>query len=582
VDPADRLKAADRPWSSPPVLVDLSSYRYLRFPQLAVLATDWRFRIRLTLKPSDAAVRSIRGIRFDPIAAVLFAVGVLSLYWVSRLDFLRQDANWDLLNYHAYLPSSVLAGTWLNDGHPASIASYLTPYQDLLWWPVISGVPAPIATAVIVAVQVSIFIPLGLIVQTVVPALSRSRALAVGLIGICGSMMMTELGVTMGDVLPAILTAWAVYLLLSVLSGQALRPERRAVLAGALVGAAVALKYTSVIWAPGLLVVAILVAVAGKRRSAVLFLVTSAVAGIVLISPWALVLQINLGSPVFPLYNSIFQAPRYPAVDFHDTEFLVRSFADLVLLPIRLALGTAHTAEMRFHDARWAVAGFAAGVGIVVAALRSWRPVVRNHWRVAPPSLALIGFWGVSYVVWALEFGIQRYAMILEVLALPVIVAGACLALPRLRASRASLPMLILLAIFLARTTSIIDFGRRPMGWAPLMPAATIEPLTRYDAIVIGERPLAFLRAVNRNAPGSNNQIWMEQPFNDADRIAEEQSLAGRSIGVVFYVDRHATAATSAASLCLRINDDCVTFDSPLANSDLESRIELCSASPLP
>ncbi len=105
----------------------------------------------------------------DPIAAVLFAVACCCLLWISRLNFLGQDANWDLLNYHAYVPSALLNGTWFSDIHPASIQTYLTPYQDLLCWPLVSGVPAPIATAVLVAVQVSIFIPLGLILQTVVP-----------------------------------------------------------------------------------------------------------------------------------------------------------------------------------------------------------------------------------------------------------------------------------------------------------------------------------------------------------------------------------------------------------------------------
>jgi hypothetical protein len=353
-----------------------------------------------------------------------------------------------------------------------------------------------------------------------------------------------------------------------------------------LAGAAVAFKYTALCWAPGLLGIAVLLAIAGKRRSAGLFLISAAVVGVVMCAPWALFLQANWGSPLFPFYNSIFQAPRYPSVDFHDTEYLVRGIHNLVLLPVRLALGTAHSAEMGFHDARWVTASVVGGLGLAAATLRkvtamkSCRPSVPSQWRAAPPGVVLIGFWGISYLVWAMEFGYQRYAILLEVLALPVIGAGACLLLPRLCKSRASLPLLILLAIFLAMTTSVVDYGRLQMGWAPLVPAATIEPITRYDAIVIGERPLAFLRAINRDAPGVNNQIWMERPFDDADRIAEEQSLAGRSVGIVFYTDRRATAVSSAASLGLQLTDSCVTFDSPLANSDLLSAIEVCAATP--
>ena len=54
-----------------------------------------------------------------------------------------------------------MSGTWFSDIHPANIQSFLAPYQDLMWWPLISGAPAPVATAVIVAIEISIFIPAG-------------------------------------------------------------------------------------------------------------------------------------------------------------------------------------------------------------------------------------------------------------------------------------------------------------------------------------------------------------------------------------------------------------------------------------
>jgi len=524
----------------------------------------------------------IRGRRLDPVAAVLFAVGALSLVLVSRLNFRKVDGNYDLLNYHAYVPSALFNGTLFSDVHPAWIQSYLTPYQDLLMWPLISGVPAPIATAVIVAIQVSIFVPLGLILQTVIPALSRPRALAVGLIAVSGTMTMAELGGTMGDIPPAIPVAWALYLLLSVLAGQTSRPEHRAVLAGVLVGVAVALKYTVVYIAPGLFAVAVILVIAGKWRSASLFLVSSSLATIVLCAPWALVLQDNMGSPVFPLYNAIFNAPRYPPVNFNDDRFAVKSMAGLIGLPISQGLGTANTAEIPFRDVRWVIAFVAAGLGIVVAALRSLRPAVRQRWRAGLPGLALVMFWGISYVVWAVLFGVQRYAVPLEVLALPVIVTGAYLALPWLIKRRASLLILVLLAAFLARTTSIVDFGRRPMSWAPMVPAQTIEPLTRYGAIVIGEGPLGVLKAVTRDAPGASGQVWLDPAFDGADLAVEMKAIAGRSVGVLFYTDRHDTAVGAAASLGLVLTDDCATFNSPLENSDLLTLVEVCSATRSP
>jgi len=536
----------------------------------------------VTLQSGDPAPTKIQERRIDPIAVAVFALGVFLLLRISRLNFLSQDANWDLLNYHAYVPASLLNGTWFSDFHPADIQTYFTPYQDLLQWPLVSGVPAPIATAVLVAVQVSIFVPLGLILQTTVPGLSRSRALAMGLIGISGAMTMTELGSTMGDIPPAVLVAWALYLLLSVLAGQAPRTERRAGLAGVLVGTAVTLKFTVACLAPGLLAIALVLILAGKRRSASVFLLVAPVVAILLYAPWAFVLQDHAGSPVFPLFNAIFQAPRYPATNFQDSRFPVTSLVDLVGLPIRQALGTAVTAELQFTDVRWAVAMLAVGLGLGIAAVRVHRTGARLRWDARLPGLALLAFWSISYATWALAFGVQRYAVLLEVLALPVIVIGFSLALPRLATRRVSVLMLLLLAAFLAVTTKPVDFGRRSMGWAPLVPAETIQTLTRYDAVVIASPPLAYLRAVTRNAPGSSSQTWLGMPFNEADRVAAEQVLRGKSVGMVFYPDDHDSAEAAASTLGFRLTDECMLFDSPLSNSLGLRSVELCSAVQLP
>jgi 4-amino-4-deoxy-L-arabinose transferase-like glycosyltransferase len=300
---------------------------------------------------------------------------------------------------------------------------------------------------VLVAIQVSIFIPVGLIIQSLVPAISRPRALGLGLIGVSGAMMMTELGTTMGDIPPAILMAWALYLLLSVMAQQAVRAERRAVIAGLLVGGAVALKFTVVCLFPGLLVLAIALVIAGKRRSAMLFFLTSAAVAVILCAPWAIVLQTHMGSPVFPMFNGFFQAPRVPAVNMGDSRFPVVSLGGLVKLPIRQALGTAYTSEEYIRDVRWAMGFVAVGLGMAAIALGTFRPGTRAGWRASLPGLTLMVFWCVSYVTWAFEFGTQRYAMLLEVLALPIIAVGFSLALPRLPTSRASLPMLLLLAV---------------------------------------------------------------------------------------------------------------------------------------
>jgi hypothetical protein len=517
--------------------------------------------------------------RLDPVAVALFLLGVALLLVVSRLDFRNSAANWDLLNYHAYTPAALLSGTWFSDIHPANIQSFLAPYQDLMWWPLISGAPAPVATAVIVAIEISIFIPAGLILRSLVPALSLARSMGLGLVGISGAMLASELGTTNGDPLPAILISWAVYLLLSILSDRALRAGRRACLAGILAGAAVVLKFSVAFVCPGFLVFVAALLLSGRRRSALLFPVAAVVTTIVLYAPWALVLQNQAGSPMFPFYNAIFHAPRSPLVNIQDARFPVTSVSALAGLPIGQALGTSATSEIPIRDPRWALAFLAIGLGLVAIAIRARSSLARSSWRVHLPAVTLFGFWALSYATWAFVFGIQRYAMILEVLAVPIVVVGTYMVLPNLP-NRTALLMLLVLVVFLGATTRIAPAGRRPMAWAPLFPTQTIEPTSRYEAIVIGSDPLAYIRAVTRDAPGASKQVWIGRPFNDADRVVAVSALTGRSIGVLFYPNARAAAEATAASLGLRITADCQTFDNPLGSDFISRSAEICTAVP--
>ena len=154
------------------------------------------------------------------------------------------------------------------------------------------------------------------------------------------------------------------------------------------------------------------------------------------------------------------------------------------------------------------------------------------------------------------------------------------MARPRLP-SRTSLLMLLVLVALLAGTTRIAPFGRRPMTWAPLFPTETIQPIAKYDAIVIGSDPLAYLRAVTRDAPGSSEQVWLSVPFDTTDRTIGERQLVGKSVGVVFYVNARDAAVSVAADLGLQLTQDCQSFENPMSSPYMSTPVEICTAAPL-
>ena len=136
------------------------------------------------------------------IALVVTAFALLHSS-LSRWNGMK-DANWDLLNYHAYLPSALLGGTWSNHFHPAGIHSFLTPYLDLFVWPMTTMMSGAWGTAVIGSVQLLAVFPLFLSAWLLQDRKHFSEALAVSLVALTGAMFVTEFGGTMGDSIAAV------------------------------------------------------------------------------------------------------------------------------------------------------------------------------------------------------------------------------------------------------------------------------------------------------------------------------------------------------------------------------------------
>src|SRR5262249_44351116 len=148
----------------------------------------------------------------------------------------------------------------------------------------------------------------------------------------------------------------------------------RAMLSGALFGAAAALKYSNAIYAvaalPALLAVPGLAA-AARVRACLAYVAGGVVAVGLLAGPWLVLLYRDYGNPVFPLLNGWFHSPYAPQFNIASERFALDDPVAALTFPFRMAvLGRDLYSEVFAPDIRFALLATAAIALAVAAATR--------------------------------------------------------------------------------------------------------------------------------------------------------------------------------------------------------------------
>lgn len=353
----------------------------------------------------------------------LLVFGLPAIASAAWTVFAGKDVNWDLLNYHYYLPFELLGGRLGQDIFAASAQSYLNPVGYVPFYLMVSSGWHSVLVSIVLAVVHSLGIGLLFLVAwwmfVHLPPRERTvfSCLATAL-GTATSVFWATVGSSFLDPLlvPLMLAG-----LLVLLDGHP-HAVRRAALAGALFGAAAALKYSNAIFALAALPLAFaLPGVSGvaRLRTSLSYIAGAALAVGVLAGPWFVLLTREFGNPVFPLMNAWFQSPYAPAVNAIGERFTPRDFAAALTLPFRMiALDRSLYSEIFAPDLRFA-ALFAAAVALpAVAPMRRTSVVGALHgtdWRV-------LAFFATGSVLWLASSANGRYGMIV------LLLAGVCLA----------------------------------------------------------------------------------------------------------------------------------------------------------
>ncbi len=457
------------------------------------IAAGARGDVSLTDEPAGTA-RNVRGIDRDRAILICVALAGLVLF-VARAILVGQDANWDLQNYHDYAAYALLHWRYGLDVGAAGLQGYLNPLPYLPSYLLRHHLPPLLAASVLAAAQ-SVVVPLLWILSGQLLRSSGaglSTCMAATACGVWTAMTVSEIGTNFADLPLAAPVLGALCCILAsdrVTDPSGVRTHGRLlVLAGVLAGAATGLKLTNAILGLGLLIACLPPWPIGRAttRRALRF-AGGGVAGILATAgPWATLMWIRYGNPVFPAVNTVFRSRSAAVRTFADTSFLPHKPIDAATYPFRIAAGLHPTAENPFAEPRFALLSLLALLWGVLLLGRLFRPVVRRH--RAATDLALVRaliFAGTGFCLWLATFAIERYEIVGEMMAGVLAIA----LLPRMLPAPLATPTACALAALTIGLTRPADWWHR--GWAHPFRVSLPEPLRRPAAYLLVVHPSGY------------------------------------------------------------------------------------------
>ena len=323
--------------------------------------------------------------------------------------FAGEDVNWDWQNYHEYNVWAVITGRYGIDALPAGFQTYFNPTVYFPVYYLRHLLPLPYGLMIVGAVHGLNLLLIYFLIRVLLR--EAATAIAIGasiLIAAVGPMTLSEVGTSFSDILTALPIVAGCILILSA-EGR----HGRYIFAGLLIGAAVGLKLTNVVYALG---AAAAVLAAGRPLLATLCLgVGGAIGAVATGGVWGLMLWREMGNPIFPLFNGIFQSRELVPMNIMDWQFMPRGFLDALAYPFYWLVGDNRSSEYPFRDARFAVATLLILFGI-------GRSLVTRVTIFTQRDIQFLLFFVVSYAAWLAVFSIQRYAIVLELLCAPLVV----------------------------------------------------------------------------------------------------------------------------------------------------------------
>jgi hypothetical protein len=477
---------------------------------------------------------------------------------VGAALFMGRDLTWDYLNYHAYSALLSTQDRLSQDFYAAGIQGYFNPLPYLpLGWMQAMGWPAALMACVLAALQSLNLVFLYLIARALLggPTPQPAVVAAATVLGAATGVFWGQAGSTFVDATLAPLVMASLWLLLRNPGWLGL------VGAGLLAGAGPGLKWTLAPYAVALwLAAAALPGTPGVRLRRLAWVGGAAAAGFLLTyGHWGWQLHQAFGSPVFPLFNSLFQAADYPAHSDQFLRYVPDSLAALVALPFRMVLHESWIyTEVPAPDLRPALVVVLGTAGVVLAAARRWQALGRGAQAAPAPGGAvpsregavawrvLATFFTVSLLLWLQTSSNGRYATPTFLLLGPI----AWALCERVAGARAGRVLgLLALTLQLAHLAHAGNPRFSPQPWSremlpiELPPALAEQPLLFVTVGSLSESHLAArvhpqspftnpigMHSLPSQGPGWNRFLWLRDRWAGRTRVVFKVHLDGELV----------------------------------------------------
>jgi hypothetical protein len=421
-----------------------------------------------------------------------------SVLCTSYAIYAGQDINWDQRNYHVYSVYALLNGRIGYDIAPSQLQTWLNPLGSLLQYFMIFGT-APVVASIVLSVLASLTVCLVYLLASRIFAPTRradwklsillNGASALG--ALTAPIFLSELGTTFNDYIAWLFVLSAIVVFLT-------HRDRAISLfsAGALLGIAVSIKLTALIYVFGFGVAVLADDIRRSLRRAIPVAMGFLVCFGLLGGIWMAYIYKLFGNPVFPFYNNIFKSADYStSAMLGQMRFVPKDLNSIWRHITGIAYGAHPTAEVRFYDTRFVFAILVIGLSLpqLIRSMflgRAQRAVCDKVVNWVDARFVFV-FTISAFCYWILKFGIERYAIGIEQLAVLCILCGiAALTDDRVRTATAA----VMVTSIILATTRPANWGRTNFSgsWFDMkIPKEIDRPNVLY--VMLSDEPTAFI-----------------------------------------------------------------------------------------
>jgi hypothetical protein len=422
------------------------------------------------------------------------------------------DFSWDTLDYHFYNGFAVVNGKVWSNIQVAMHQTYFNPLLDIPFYLLVVTMPPTMVAAILAGVQSLLYVLLFLLGCTVLAPMFRSRrnlfALAtfLALIGVAAPVNILEVGTAYGDNTTAVAVMASLFLIVRGIDRR-IFPDYiwYSVAAGALVGFATGLKLTNAPFAIALIIVLASRVVLDRSPDGVRIALYSTLAGgctmtgvfLLLYGWWAMELLTHFGNPLFPSFNNVFRSQYAAYSAYTSPAFALPTLSEKLSFPFtRISVfGPLNFAGL--FDLRMTVSLPLTLLGVLTTAMhfKSRGGSVTPNREVA---FALLIFFLVSYLCWLFVFPVNRYIVVLEMLAPIICATSIAYLIPRL-------PIVWMTSVVLGVIWPASALVGWPLMWRPAdhrfadgngyfglsLPADLVEQGSLV--VLLGDKPTTFV-----------------------------------------------------------------------------------------